>query len=638
MSLLLVGVEEYNGFKISAPTRIGDTITVLTGINGSGKTRLLESIRQKATKASINGSDLENSEVLLVEQNKLTPNFSGGYSESNYQITLTSTLQCYDEFKHKFLEPLNPKEQRHINQRFEKSLPYETLYRLCHSIAKKADKSVDQLTHDDIILNFEEQNRQILGVQNISLICNQYIRRKWQNQFNQFIAKTKDNNTPFLTDQEFEIRFGPRPWKSLNNIIDVIFDSKFYFEEPDENSKSYNYNAKLIERKNGNIVNANTLSSGEKTLLWLAITLFNSQYYDPDLIDPPVLLLLDEPDAFLHPKMVVKMYEVFTVFNQQYNTRIIITTHSPTSVALAPEDSVFVVENNNIKKTNKDKGISDLLDGVTQISISPENRRQVFVESKYDADVYQAIYSKISHSSKIIDPKISLNFISSGPKMPGKQIEKKARQFFDINDDSKIKQFIESLNGVGSCSHVIAQVESLQSNDNETIRGIIDWDLTNEHHQCVKVLAPGLAYSIENLALDPICTLLLLAVHHPDYLSMENICTQDVHWSEWINDNELLQRSLDIFVKNITGFENQKDSNIDYISGQTLKTDSGYLKMNGHELEKTLLDKYPRLNQYWKDKKSGQLMHSIVNLSMINISNGKFIPKAFETVFAEVQK
>ena len=64
-----------------------------------------------------------------------------------------------------------------------------------------------------------------------------------------------------------------------------------------------------------------------------------------------------------------------------------------------------------IVKTNKDKAISILTSGVPSLSITYENRRQVFVESKYDVIFYEKIYQKIKHK---LEEEISINFISSG--------------------------------------------------------------------------------------------------------------------------------------------------------------------------------------------------------------------------------
>lgn len=382
----------------------------------------------------------------------------------------------------------------------------------------------------------------------------------------------------------------------------------------------------------------NALSSGEKTLLWLALTLFNSQYYDQLAVKTPKLLLLDEPDAFLHPQMVVKMYKVLGAFSESFHSRIFITTHSPTTVALAPERSTYVVSENAINPVTKDEGVSELLDGVTQISISPENRRQIFVESKYDANIYQSIYSKLIHSSDNIDPKISLNFVSSGPKMPEQQLKDKVKQVLNIHEELLLNEFVESINGAGNCVQVIGQVEALVQSDNETVRGIIDWDLKNRSSKYVSVFAQNYAYSIENIALDPICILLLLHADKPENFTMSMICGSDVHWTTWLDDNELLQESVDRYIRKVLKKENNKESKLSYMSGKVLLTDSEYLNMEGHPLEKLVKEKHPALNSFSRTGKDGELKQAIVSKSMINLTNGGFIPAVFEQVLSVVQK
>ena len=168
------------------------------------------------------------------------------------------------------------------------------------------------------------------------------------------------------------------------------------------------------------------------------------------------------------------MHNILGSFVKYFNATVIITSHSPTSVALAPNESIYLVDNNVVQKIEKDSAITELLDGVTQISLNPNNRRQVFVESQYDADVYQILFSKLMHRSEKIDPKISLTFISSGAKTPKQQLIEKAMQVFKIQDEDLLNEFVVSVNGVGDCSKVIGQVEALVENENDTVRGIID--------------------------------------------------------------------------------------------------------------------------------------------------------------------
>lgn len=638
MPLIISGEKDHNGFILTEPFIHQGNLIVLTGRNGSGKTRLLESIQKNMSVVDLGGKRLNNQEVILVEQARLTPNFGGVYNDAKFQTKITSSLQMYDRVKSDFDSPLDMDKARNLGRKYEESIPYESLYNLCRSIAHQLNKPASELTHDEIKINFEDHVHSVLGFQNISGICNQYIQRKKLNRFNRYCAQQEGDDVAFLSDEQFLKTFRAEPWKIINTIIESTFDKKFYFSEPDESSQSYDYNAELIQRDTGLPVTVNALSSGEKTLLWLALTLFNSQYYDLLAVKTPKLLLLDEPDAFLHPQMVVKMYRVLEKFSASFDSRIFITTHSPTTVALAPEGSTYIVNDNSILPITKDEGVAELLDGVTQISISPNNRRQVFVESQYDANTFQLIYSKLSHNSDYIDPKVSLNFISSGPKMPEQQLKDKVRQVFNINDDTLLSEFVKSINGVGNCVQVIGQVEALDQGDNETVRGIIDWDLKNLPSKHVSVLAKDYAYSIENITLDPICILLLLHNNELESFTMDMICGSDIHWSDWLKDDDLLQESVDRFVRMVMGKENNKESQISYMSGKKLLTDSEYLNMEGHPLEKLIKEKYPALKGFARTGKDGELKYSIVSKSMINLTNGDFIPRVFEHVLSSVQK
>jgi ABC-type cobalamin/Fe3+-siderophores transport system ATPase subunit len=628
----------HNGFILSEPFNHNGNLVVLTGRNGSGKSRLLESIQNQMSVVDLAGVRITSQEIMLVGQAQLTPNFGGAYNDGHFQAKITSSLQLFDQMKNQFDSPFSHENARNYGMMQENALPYESLHRLCSSISQYLNKSPSELTHDEIKMHFEDHIHNILGSQNISSICNQYIQRKNLNKYNRYLAEQNEEDVPYFSEEAFYKRFGGEPWKIINKIIESTFDHKFKFSEPDTKSHSYSYNARLIQQDNDLPVEVNALSSGEKTLLWLALTLFNSQYYEHTAVKAPKLLLLDEPDAFLHPQMVVKMYRVLSEFSESFKSRILITTHSPTTVALSPENSTYIVSQNSISPVSKDEGIAELLDGVTQISINPENRRQVFVESQYDADVYQSIYTKLLHSSNCLDPKISLSFVSSGPKMPVQQLKDKVKQILKIDDENLLDEFIESINGVGNCVQVVGQVETLELGKNKTVRGIIDWDLHNKPSNQVSVLAPDFSYSIENITLDPICILLLLHTNKPNLYTMTLICGVEVHWSDWLVNNELLQESVNRYIFKVLGEENNKDVDLSYVSGRTLLTDSRYLRMKGHTLEKLIKKQYGELNEFSKTKKEGELKYSIVSRSMINLTKGCFIPSVFEHVLSSVQK
>lgn len=641
MVLNIKGQKEHKGFQLKLSADVDSDIVVLTGKNGSGKTRLLESMQNRSSEVRIGGELIDSKEISIVSHSTLNPNFGHGYDVNQLQARVTGTLRFYDQIKHVFDLPYDQSQVEQYSRSSmgrDNSLDYMSLFRLVSSISKTLGKPASELTHDEIILHFEEPANNILGIQNISTISNQYIKRKEQNEINEWKNTIKKIDIDYLTDDQFVDVFGNKPWLTINGILNDTFEGKFQFNIPDETLKSYAYQAQLIQSDTGIPVGVDALSSGEKTLLWLALTLFNSQYYNSTIVKVPKVLLIDEPDAFLHPKMVVKMYKVLDSFQRNFDSKILITTHSPTTVALAPDNSVYIIEQGVLKLVEKDVAISELLDGITQISLSPENRRQVFVESQYDANIYQLIYSKLVHRSTIIDPKISLNFVSSGPKMPIKQIEDKVKQILKIDDLGRIQEFLQAVNGVGSCSHVIGQVHALSESGNNSVRGIIDWDRSNRSDNEIVVFGEGYAYSIENIALDPICIMLLLHMNKPATFTMVDVCGQNNSWLEWLKDIELLQVSLDKFILKVLGRVNNKDATISYFSGVKLLTDFEYLTKEGHSLEKMVKQNYPQLNAFSKSGKDGELKWEIVQKSMITYTNCEFIPKAFESAISAVQK
>ena len=121
------------------------------------------------------------------------------------------------------------------------------------------------------------------------------------------------------------------------------------------------------------------LSSGEKTLMALALLVYKAR---KDKITPRVLLL-DEIDASLHPSMIKNLLETIQrLFVDKHKMKVILATHSPTTVALSPEESIFVIKNNNGQQTeilpqSKGTAIDALSDGFITLNKGLELLDQV---------------------------------------------------------------------------------------------------------------------------------------------------------------------------------------------------------------------------------------------------------------------
>lgn len=649
MSFLFTPIQEHKGFNLKTEFSYDHDIMIITGRNGSGKTRFLESIRNRTIKVLDGVNELQYKDIrILVNSNSedgigngrglYTPNYQGSYDflqiEQRKRL-VSKAFKQYSEYK-EFLDftddeivangrPVIPE---------NRELSFDIFRKACIAISGKLNKKPSELSCEEVIFHWQEPNRHVLGTQNITQICNLYLERVVKNEFNEFLREVKGKNVPFYTDEGFKKVFGEKPWVLLNQIITSISDGKFVFNEPQD---GIDYIANIQDSRTGEVIPATGLSSGEMTLLWLALTLFNVQYFDSDSIDPIKLLLLDEPDAYLHPKMVDKILKVLKTFAGFYSTKIILTTHSPTTVALAPNKSVFLLNDNYLSPVEKDVAIAELLDGISKISIIPENRRQVYVESYYDADFYTNILNSIYRLSSDLDTDISLSFVSSGSQLPEQQIVDCLKSVLQITDKNKVEEFTKALNGVGSCSQVYGAVEALRKEGNLTVRGIVDWDNNNKPKDGVIVLGEGYAYTLENLALDPVNIAIWLNYHDPSRYTNEEITSTSLSWHDWINNKNCLQKATDWYINKILGRPNCQNVELTYMSGISVLTDTEYLFTSGHSYEGLLVELFPEFKSLIKQKKKGYLKVALAQKGMVGLTNGKLIPKLFEQLFRSLR-
>jgi ABC-type branched-subunit amino acid transport system ATPase component len=638
--LNVVGEAEYKGFVLRKSFEVEGRIVVLTGKNGVGKTRLLESIKALSTKVLCFGRELSSSDIVFLAQSSLVPSFGHGYSDDAYVSRVKGTIEYFIRSKQDFVDPYdhNKAVERAMNRSMingHSSLSYAKLHELCRIISRKLNLPIADLSEEHIRLNFDELSDTPFGVSDISMISNSYRRRINDNEYNEWRALKKNQDVIFVAPDKVDEHFGPKPWDVINSILEEVFDGKFIFSTPDEKSGIFDYVAQLILKSNEQNITPDSLSSGEKTLLWLVLTLFNTQYGKTISSAVPKLLLIDEPDAFLHPKMVEKLYAVLNSFTDIFDAFVFITTHSPTTVALAPADSIYVVDEVGAALVDKDLAISDLLDGVDQISLDPENRLHVFVESFYDSNLFSALYTHLRGVGDAIDSKVSLSFIPSGEKVPRGRIVDAMRSLVS-KDDELISKVVAAINGVGSCAHVYGAVESFAEGNSKYVRGVVDWDLHNKPKPGVVVFAEGYAYTTENVGLDPISILLLLHMDKGDEYPILSLCGEEVSWGEWVSSSDLLQVSLDRYLERVLESPNNRDIEIEYVSGVQLLTDSRYLRMDG-ELEGRVITAYPGLRSYIGNGAKKDLKYTVVTKSMIKLMGGKFIPVQFVRLFKDLQ-
>lgn len=179
---------------------------------------------------------------------------------------------------------------------------------------------------------------------------------------------------------------GEKPWDFVNRALNATDFG--YNVKPPSAAITKDYTPLLCRTDDPNInIGFNDLSSGERIILRTILWFYNSQWNKIS----PKLFLLDEPDAHLHPSLTRQFLDVLKdVLVEQNNVRVILSTHSPSTVALAPDDSIFVMHRDapRIRKTSKPEAIGVLTSGM--VIVSP-GTKFVLVEDEDDKSFYDVV-------------------------------------------------------------------------------------------------------------------------------------------------------------------------------------------------------------------------------------------------------
>ncbi len=159
------------------------------------------------------------------------------------------------------------------------------------------------------------------------------------------------------------------PFELVNQVLNEFDCNGYQIDLSDHRVKvgmtleSFKLKVRLKHKVNNHVIEFSHLSSGEKTLMALVFLMFQAGRQK----HLPKVLLLDEIDASLHPSILKKLFDVITnIFIAKYKMNVILATHSPTTIALAPEDSIYLVHKNQEKIVTKEckrDAISKLTEG-----------------------------------------------------------------------------------------------------------------------------------------------------------------------------------------------------------------------------------------------------------------------------------
>ena len=549
---------------------------VLTGKNGSGKSHFLEALTINGV-ANILDEDekaINFSDIRYIRFNELNPKIESTSDRQHINTNLNQYIQAFKQIVPNLKHPdINKNSWIWENASHHGVIP-NVLKNLVFRVAQRANKEICDVTEDDI--------RWFMDVSDID--TNDAFSGQFAKIFKAYQIRLEENEYHIFRNNEkgdhFKVKDANIPY-SVSNPEGSDRDSTFTFS--------------LNDYEKGIKINPSDLSTGEKVLMSLAIAIYNS---NKDNLKNKILLI-DEPDAALHPefsKFLLTAIKKHIVDGA--GVKVVITTHSPTTVTMADEDWLYEMNKNEKipKKVSKQQALSILTADIPSLRVSINNRKIVFVESHYDADNYERIF-------ELLNPKIGFG-IQATFHAPHNR------------DGSSCTDVIELMNKLG---------------ETEGVYGVIDYDGHNKSSDKIKVMGDNREhrYTIENYIFDPIFVGLAII---RDNLTQNAPQIDYVHFEQ--TESTTKQDLIDWVMNEL---DLNKGSRVQYetISGEKFDMNSDWVQIKGHELEDKILAKWPAFNRL-KQKIGDNALKSTMLSSVIR-DYPQYLSKDFKNLFESLR-
>lgn len=350
-------------------------LIVLAGINGSGKTTILESIKDFFDNRNIDFNDIEKSNIYLeiffedFEREKIIPFINIDSQNNIYQVF--HMLGSYNSYM---------KENKGLYHQLAKKLenPPKIIYVPANNSFGKVETASTTLSKNYQLINIIDS----VAMRDIP----------------SYIATRRN----YLATIEEDLTMKEITNKVVNEINDI-----FNILELDVKLKGFSKDERtmpIFENSAGEEFDINDLSSGEKQLFLRTLSI---KMLEPD----NSIILIDEPELSLHPKWQQRIIEVYK--NIGKNNQIIVATHSPHILGSVSNENIFILYRNENGKIDAKTGddiyssygqpvervLKDImgLESVRAPKIEKEleELKKLVDEDKYDTEEFKKKYNNL---------------------------------------------------------------------------------------------------------------------------------------------------------------------------------------------------------------------------------------------------
>ena len=298
-------------------------LIVLAGVNGSGKTTILESIKDFFNNKNINYEEPKKSNVdldIFFEKFEKKNIEEAEKSSNNYKQPLWNFFNALQSYQYEKYNN-NGLYQNLIAKRFEN--PPKIIY-------VPAENKFEEIQTYSTTLSKEYKFINIVNSNVIRDIPSYIATRR------NYLATIEED----LTMKEITNKVV----NEINSIFDIFeLDVKLKGFSKDEKTMP------IFENSAGEEFDINDLSSGEKQLFLRTLSI--------KMLEPKnSIILIDEPELSLHPKWQQRIIEVYKKIGE--NNQIIIATHSPHILGSVSSENIFILyrdENGKIEAKTGDE-------------------------------------------------------------------------------------------------------------------------------------------------------------------------------------------------------------------------------------------------------------------------------------------